>query len=82
LSIQNFVFFLFQLAPQLSLQEEFVFHWKAVTTFFIEHKGKFTCHKQLLPCSQSVKLTKNKSFLLLKSQILVKIAYDFGLKTY
>ncbi|XP_053406841.1 FHF complex subunit HOOK interacting protein 2A-like isoform X2 [Mercenaria mercenaria] len=28
------------LAPQLSLQEEFVFHWKAVTSFFIDNKGE------------------------------------------
>lgn len=28
------------LAPQLSLQEEFVFHWKAVTGYFIEKKGE------------------------------------------
>ncbi|KAL4231182.1 hypothetical protein ACF0H5_008764 [Mactra antiquata] len=28
------------LAPQLSLQEEFVSHWKAVTNFFIDNKGE------------------------------------------
>ncbi|XP_062569002.1 FHF complex subunit HOOK interacting protein 2A-like, partial [Saccostrea cucullata] len=28
------------LAPQLSLKEEFVYHWKAVTTFFMDNKGE------------------------------------------
>ncbi|XP_052772492.1 FHF complex subunit HOOK interacting protein 2A-like isoform X2 [Mya arenaria] len=28
------------LAPQLSLQEEFVHHWKAITSFFIDNKGE------------------------------------------
>ncbi|XP_056005597.1 FHF complex subunit HOOK interacting protein 2A-like isoform X2 [Ostrea edulis] len=28
------------LAPQLSLKEEFVYHWKAVTSFFMDNKGE------------------------------------------
>ena len=36
--LHNRIIFL-QLAPQLSLQEEFVYNWKAVTTYFIENKG-------------------------------------------
>lgn len=28
------------LAPQLSLQEEFIYHWKAVTTYFMDNKGE------------------------------------------
>ncbi|XP_052226336.1 FHF complex subunit HOOK interacting protein 2A-like isoform X2 [Dreissena polymorpha] len=28
------------LAPHLSMQEEFVYHWKAITSFFIDNKGE------------------------------------------
>ncbi len=32
--------FLFQLAPSLPLQEDFVYHWKAITHYYIETSGK------------------------------------------
>lgn len=35
-----FAIFLFQLAPSLPLQEDFVYHWKAITHYYIETSGK------------------------------------------
>lgn len=32
--------FVFQLAPSLPLQEDFVYHWKAITHYYIETSGK------------------------------------------
>lgn len=32
--------FLLQLAPSLPLQEDFVYHWKAITHYYIETSGK------------------------------------------
>lgn len=29
-----------QLAPSLPLQEDFVYHWKAITHYYIETSGK------------------------------------------
>jgi len=34
------VCFIFQLAPSLPLQEDFVYHWKAITHYYIETSGK------------------------------------------
>lgn len=31
---------LFQLAPSLPLQEDFVYHWKAITHYYIETSGE------------------------------------------
>lgn len=31
---------IFQLAPSLPLQEDFVYHWKAITHYYIETSGK------------------------------------------
>lgn len=35
-----FAILLFQLAPSLPLQEDFVYHWKAITHYYIETSGK------------------------------------------
>jgi len=41
---RHFIFiivcFIFQLAPSLPLQEDFVYHWKAITHYYIETSGK------------------------------------------
>ena len=34
-----FITFL-QLAPNQPLQDDFIFHWKAVTSFFLENRGE------------------------------------------
>lgn len=36
------ILFLFQLAPSLPLQEDFVYHWKAITHYYIETSGNQT----------------------------------------
>lgn len=40
-------FFLFQLAPSLPLQEDFVYHWKAITHYYIETSGKRSLKEQV-----------------------------------
>lgn len=32
--------YFFKLAPSLPLQEDFVYHWKAITHYYIETSGK------------------------------------------
>ena len=39
--------YIFQLAPQLSLREEFVYHWKSVTAFFMDNKGLLHCYNTI-----------------------------------
>ena len=35
----DFFFIHFQFAPNLTPQEEFVYHWKCVTHYFVDNKG-------------------------------------------
>ena len=43
----------FQLAPDVPPQETFVFHWKAITNYFIEATGKESLSVFVYMCIQS-----------------------------
>lgn len=45
-----FTIYLFQLAPSLPLQEDFVYHWKAITHYYIETSGKKSLKEQANIC--------------------------------
>lgn len=42
-----FTISVFQLAPSLPLQEDFVYHWKAITHYYIETSGKKRLKEQV-----------------------------------
>lgn len=42
-----FTISVFQLAPSLPLQEDFVYHWKAITHYYIETSGKKSLKEQV-----------------------------------
>ena len=44
-----FAICLFQLAPSLPLQEDFVYHWKAITHYYIETSGRNILTNKLTP---------------------------------
>lgn len=51
--------FLFQLAPSLPLQEDFVYHWKAITHYYIETSGK-TNEQHLIDIKYEFQITVNR----------------------